>query len=152
MHRIAALALATLSLLAAGCGDDSKDDYASDVREIGQKLQDSDVGNQLRNVQNAEQLAAALVEAADLLDGAASDLEELEPPDDVASAHETLTEGARETADAFRQVAEKTKSGNPRDVVSTIAQLTSSGGAAKLERGLRELEDKGYEVRAEGGE
>jgi hypothetical protein len=149
MRRTAALILATASLLAAGCGEDAKEEYSNDVKEVGQKLQESSVGEQLRNVQTADQLAAALVEAAKLLDDAAADLDELDPPDEVSGAHKKLTEGARETADAFRHVAEKTKSGDRRDVLSTIAEATQSGGVAKLEAGLRELEDKGYDVRDE---
>jgi hypothetical protein len=147
MLRTLALFLAALALLGAGCGDDSKDTYSSDLRDVGQKLQDSSVGDELQSVKTPQELAAALNKAAGLLDDAAAELEDLEPPDDAANAHKKLTEGAHETADAFRQVAAKAESGNAQDVLSSISELTSSGGAAKLEAGLKELESKGYDVR-----
>lgn len=144
--------LAAIALVAPGCGGDSGSDYEKDVREIGQKLQDSSVGQQLQDVKSPQQLADALRKAADLLDEAAVDLEDLDPPDEVADAHRKLTEGARETADAFREVADQAEGGNAQDVLRTLGTLTGSGGAKKLEEGLTELDEEGYDVRDEGGE
>lgn len=151
MRRLVA-ALAIVALTAAGCGGDGGGDYANDVRDVGQKLQDSSVGKELQNVKSPQQLADALRKAAGLLDEAAAKLDELDPPDEAADAHRKLTEGARETADAFRKVADQAEGGNAQDVLSTLGQLTSSGGAKKLEEGLSELEKEGYDVRGDGGE
>ena len=150
MRRLAALCLAATAL-AAGCGGNGGDDYERQVREIGQQLQDSDVGAELQNVRSGAELAAALRKAAGLLDEAGDELDELEPPDDAAEAHRKVTEGARETANTFRDVAKQALSGNSQDMLASLAQLTGSGGAVKLEEGLKELERKGYDVQDEGG-
>jgi hypothetical protein len=152
MSRLLAVCLAAAALVAAGCGGSSSDDYQNDVREIGQKLQDSSVGEELRNVESPQQLGEALRKAADLLDEAAADLEDLEPPDDAAAAHRKVTEGARETGEVFRTVADQAEGGNAQEVLSSLGQLTGKGGAKKLEEGLTELEEKGYDVRDEQGE
>ena len=146
------MALVALALIAGGCGGDEADDYAESVREIGQTLQDSDVGKQLQNVENPQQLAEALREAADLLDDAAADLEDLDAPGEVAEAHQKLTEGARETADTFRDVADRVEDGKAEDVLSLLGELTRGGGAKKLEEGLKELEAEGYDVREESNQ
>ena len=147
MRRLAALCLAATAL-AAGCGGDEGEDYESDVREVSQQLRDSDVGAELQNVRSGAELAATLRKAAGLLDDAAGDLGEIEPPDDAAAAHQKVIDGARETADTFREVARQARFGNAQDMLASLAQLTGSGGAVKLEQGLRELERKGYEVQA----
>ena len=122
------------------------------MREIGQKLQDSEVGAELQNVRSGAELASALRKAAGLLDEAAADLDELEPPDDAAEAHEKVSAGASETADSFRDVAAQAQSGSSQDMLASLAQLTGSGGAVKLEEGLKELERKGYDVQTDEAE
>ena len=152
MNRLLALCLAAVALVAAGCGGDDKGDYTNDVREIAQELDESSAGADLRNVNSTKELADALRRAADLLDEAAGDLEDLDPPDEVSDAHGKLTDGARETADAFRRVADQAEGGSQEQVLASLNELLTSGGAKKLEQALTELEDKGYNVRDEEGE
>jgi hypothetical protein len=82
------------------CGD-GKGDYAADVKEIvqpvGDKLQD--LGAQLQGNGSQQEKVAQLEEAQTTIDGAADDLEALEPPEGVQDEHDEYVAKLRTLAD-----------------------------------------------------
>jgi len=95
----ALLVLGAVALVA--CGDGGKGDYAADVKEIvqpvGDKLQD--LGAQLQGQGSEEQKVGQLEEAQTTIDGAADDLEGLDPPEDVQDEHDEYVSKLRTLAD-----------------------------------------------------
>jgi hypothetical protein len=145
MTHILALCLAALALLAGGCGDGvSKEDYQNDIEAAGNRLEKEygDISNIFQGVGNdPNKLAAALEKSARVFDGAATELEDIEPPDDAKDAHEKLTDGAKTLARDFRSAAKEKD-----DLAALATKVQASDGLQKLNEATEELKDKGYEL------
>jgi len=97
------LLLAT-ALVAAGCGGSDRADYEQELAKVGDVVEQA--LDRLPEDQ-AEALTAENVRAlAEELDDAASELADLDPPKDAASAHKSLHSGLRGVASSFDQLAD----------------------------------------------
>jgi hypothetical protein len=150
MRRFAVLvlALASLGVVAAGCGSTSKADYQKQMQALGKELSTSfsNLGN--AKPTDAGGSAALFNEVADALDTAGNKLGDIDPPSDVSDAHQKLVDGAHEAADEFRDLANKLQSAKPSDLPQLMTQLNPSKlvGFQKMQQAVAELKAKGYDL------
>ncbi len=147
------LAVASIGLAAAGCGGGgggekplSKPDYEAKMQALQKKV--SSAGQELGKLQTASISGAGdvLDKGADLLDEAAGELAQINAPEDIAAAHKTLVEAAREAADKFRELAGKLKDAKPEDLASLLGELTSFDAIKKFQQATEEIRAKGYDI------
>lgn len=148
MTRALALAASVLALFAAGCGGDDKEDYVAEFNKVGTTLEKTltSLGTDLTGSTDPKQIASKLEEGAKALESAASDLDEIEPPDDAKQAHEKIVSGVNDLANTFEKGASEAKKGDLTKLVDTFSSIQGSGGAAKIQEAQKELRDKGYKV------
>jgi hypothetical protein len=104
MRAFALIALLVFSLAVSGCGGPpSKAEYEAQVDTIARQA-NAQIGEILDSSGPPE--ASDLSAAAKTMRGAADDLEEIEPPDQVAEAHKRMIKGMRGLASWFDSVAE----------------------------------------------
>src|SRR5688572_21989473 len=92
--------LALAALVASGCmgGRLSKDEYQKELDKIGKTLD-----KQGKIFCDPGSLSdKTFEEAADSLDGASEDLDELSPPENIEESHDEMVEALAESADLFR--------------------------------------------------
>lgn len=148
MRRAALTALA-LVVLAAGCGggDDrlTREEYQTEVREVGDTLGGAlsgvdTSGGDLTAVQGqVEGLQEALRTAAD-------DLDELEPPEDVAGPHDRLVEGVRGFAKELEELGQALEEGDLAAAAAFQEKLTQSESVQKIREAAKQLQDDGYSL------
>lgn len=93
------------ALFAAGCGGSqplSQNEYEAEVRRIDEQVTQS-VDESLRKSELAS--AGDVRSVRDAMDTAANDLEDLEPPKEVATAHNQMVSGLEQYASAFGRFA-----------------------------------------------
>lgn len=175
MKRVVLFLLAATVLLPAlaGCGGGgggdtlSKEDYSARVAGVGDTLEASfaDVvsqggalaGGDISSLDDVEgalgSLGDVLRAADDSLQGAADELEGLNPPDDAQSAHDKLVEGLRLLADEFGKLAETVEAGDLAEIETAAAafqNIDQTEAFTILQEATDELKAKGYDI--EGGD
>ena len=147
-HQAPALCLVVLALVAGGCGESEKEKYEKGVDEIGQTLEKefAQIGRDIQASGGLENAAPEIEESAELLDEAAADLEELDPPGDAERAHRLITAGVNQLAAEFRDAADAALAGRLQPVLDLFSDVEASEGAKRIEAARRELERKGYDV------
>ncbi|MCW2962261.1 MAG: hypothetical protein JWM25_1088 [Thermoleophilia bacterium] len=141
---------AALLLAACGGGDElTKSEYEKEVRSVMVEVRDSDVFS------GGQPKSSDLQKGSDVIETAASDLAEIEPPADVKELHGDLVAGIREFGDQLGRMApilarvEK----DPKAGAAAGAELQAvakdfSGTTEDLEKTINALEDKGYDTGA----
>jgi hypothetical protein len=135
--------VAVAALGVAGCGDGGDEAaYESGLEQIQSHLQDANEASQEAAGVGADERGESLQRAHASIADAAEVAEGLDPPSDVAEAHEQLAGSLREYAELFEQLANA-----PED----DPQLTELYGQAgqivqRLEEANRAIADAGYEV------
>jgi hypothetical protein len=128
---------------AVGCGGGTDEaTYETGLEQIQTHLQEANEASQEAAGVEAAERGEALQRAHSSIDEAADVAEGLDPPSDVAEAHEQLAGSLREYAELFQQLANA-----PED----DPQLTELYGQAgqivqRLEEANRAIADAGYEV------
>jgi hypothetical protein len=142
------LPLAGLALLAAGCGGTSKEDYEREVEELSELLaeQGERMGRRFQRSGGLAEGAPIVLDAAEAIETAARDFEDVEPPDDAESEHRQIVSGTDRLARDFREAAEAASAENPRPILELFRELATSTGSKRLEAALRRLENKGYDL------
>jgi hypothetical protein len=84
------LALAVLSLLASGCGTDKKEQYAQDFQKVAENFRSSveKAGAQVQGNATLKQRVPALRSFKASVDKLATDLDGLDPPDDLKKVND----------------------------------------------------------------
>lgn len=149
---------ASLGLVAAGCGGGggggerlSKEEYQSRMQELGKDLSGAAEGLGSLSPTDIQGATKAIEDLADLMEEASDRLDEINPPENIAGAHEKLIEGARQAADEFRDLAEEIRSATLEDAAALAEKLgnlnvTELEGFKKLQEGVEEIRSKGYEL------
>jgi len=108
------IAFALVAGLLAGCGGDSKEEYANDVSEVldplGAELQT--LGTEASSATSPDQLVPPLTDAEDSLTAAVDDLEAIDPPEDVADIHEDLITSIEELLAPLTSTREAAEAGD----------------------------------------
>lgn len=163
MNRARALRLAGLVVLVAAAllwwpigllgGDDSDDDYETQVEKVGQTLEETftNLGASISGSGDTREAGRRLQEGARSLDEASTDLAAIEPPSEIAAQHEQLVSGLAELADEFRTGARAAQAGDLDKLLKFASTLQSSAPVRKITSAGREIESKGYRFRSGGG-
>jgi hypothetical protein len=148
LHSAIAIGLATVALVAAGCGGTSKEDYEKEIDGIGQTLDEqfTDIGRDIQSSGSLENAADDVEKGADALDDAAADLEDIDPPDDAEEAHAKIVAGVRSLADDFREAARAAGANDAQKVLDLFGNIEASEGFKKIQEARAELKDAGYNV------
>lgn len=153
MPRALLVALVALVTLAAGCGGDdalSQQDYqeelgqaATDLSQASQKL-----GTELTQAMvgdgSFEEAADEMTAIRDELNETADDLEGVDPPDDVADAHDRLVDSLRAYSDDLEEIQGKLEDGTEAEITKSFAGLQNLDSVRELQRAGAELEELGY--------
>jgi hypothetical protein len=127
----ALLVVGAVALVA--CGDGGKGDYAADVKEIiqpvGDKLQD--LGAQLQGEGSQKEKVGQLEEAQTTIDGAADELEALEPPEDVRDEHDEYVTKLRTLADDIGAVTKAVEAQDQAAATEAFTKLQATAGEVR---------------------
>jgi hypothetical protein len=96
LKRKTALLAAAAAIAVAGCGGGdelSEEDYATEVEDVLTTFGEESValGTELSSATSPDQLRSGVDELQALTQTAVDDLNDIEPPEDAAEGHETLT-------------------------------------------------------------
>jgi hypothetical protein len=144
--RFLMLTLVALTL-AAGCGGGSerlsKAAYEQKLKQAGVEL--ATPSGRLANANTAQQFISTAGEVQRAMRKVADDLDEINPPKDVAAANDQLVDALRAIADEFEQVKEAAKGGanKARDAGARLARSKPSEDARQAVTYISRL---GYDV------
>jgi multidrug resistance efflux pump len=156
MRRVFLPTAAALVLL-AGCGGDgggplSKADYQTELERATTAVEQAftKLSESLQNVSeekgSLEDAADEVTNIQDELRSAADGLDDVEPPENVSEAHDTLIDGMRRLADdldEMKTALEEGDAGKLQEISSGFENLESS---KLLERATNDLEAAGYKL------
>jgi hypothetical protein len=150
-HRHVTALLAAVLLAVAGCGDSGtdKEDYVKSINEVGRTLQQqlSSLGTDISSQSDPRGIASKLEDGAKTLDGAADDLDDIDPPDDATKAHEQIVAGVRQLADTFETGVKEARGGKLDALAKTFGGIGTSPGIRKIAAGTKALKDAGYKIK-----
>ena len=152
-----AATVAACAVALCGCGDDdngggggslSKDQYEERFREIvsapGEETQSASPG-----ATTPQEQAQEIDEGLDKMRSVATELDELEPPSDIAGAHAKFVAGLRAGADDSEALVRALRAGHERRAEAMIDSGTIFKPATVqlVVRARREFSEQGYELR-----
>jgi len=140
--------LVLLALLVAGCGSGgggelSKSDYQKHLQTDGDQITKA-FKPLTQTPSSLDQLASELGAGVSKLNGAADDLDSVNPPKNVKADNAKLTGGLRELArelDSLKKAAQKK---DPALVNKTLNDLRNSHGLIDAREATDDLKKKGY--------
>jgi hypothetical protein len=143
----AVLAGAMLALgLVAGCGSDDKEEYADEVQGVleplGEDLQA--LGTEVSSVESPEAFAEAISNVQDTLNQGVSDLESIDPPEDVTDVHADLIAAFESFNTSLDGVREAAEDGNVRQLQSAAAELPTA--ALEFQQQLNDVTERAKEA------
>jgi paraquat-inducible protein B len=136
----AGLAAGALAL-GAGCGEDQQEAFAEDFRPLNRQL--VSLGEEVgQSIEDAEQRTDAQLERqfddlADQLGRLRRELQDLDPPDDLADAQAQLGQAMRAAEEALRGIEQAAETSDPDAArQSTIELVTASEDLREARRRL----------------
>lgn len=156
MRRLVPLLLMLVVACAvAACGGDdrpapgTKSGYVAEVQEVGGQVQTA-----LANISDRAGTAKVTVasygteldKSVAALDAAVKRLDAIVPPANAKAAHDTLVEGCRELADAFRQTAVAARKDDPAALAKALQGVSAGTGAQKIAVAQAKLKALGIQV------
>jgi hypothetical protein len=154
--RLAAMLVVALFVLGeAACGGSgdsggstSKADYIQQMQSLGKELSTSFDNLSKTKPTDIPSSIAVLSKIGAALDTAGDKLDAIDPPSEVADSHQKLVDGAHESADDFRGVADELQQAKPSEVPQLLKQLNPSTlpGFQKMQEAVSELKAKGYDL------
>jgi hypothetical protein len=148
VSRIAALSLAIVALLAAGCGGSSKEDYEEEIDKVQLSLEErfTEIGRDIQSSGELKNAAPELEKGAKALDETVADLKEIDAPDDAEEAHDKFVQGVGLLADDFQEAAQAAGANDRPRLLRVFGDIQSSEGARLIAEADDELKDAGYDV------
>ena len=141
-------AVALVALALAACGESAEDEYKEDFPPLSQKLVSlgQEVGQAVQGASGStdQQLADDFANYAKELGGIQQDIDELEPPEDLAEDQDELVSTIGDVQGALDDIAEAADKGDPNaarqatlDLIEGARDLRES--RRKLARAVRDL-------------
>lgn len=147
-QRALALSLAAAAVLAAaGCMGDarelSKAEYEERVRSAYAGVQEA---FRATNVTEQGDLADRVEDAQDELRRAASELEDVDPPDEVEAENAQIAESMRAYADDLDLLREAAERGDSKAVSDFSSRVASNDAIVNMMEAAERMKFKGYDV------
>jgi hypothetical protein len=147
--------LSAIAVATAGCGGGggssgalSKEDYEQQMQALQADL--SSTANELQsaftNPQDIDAMAKGLGRAADLLDEASQKLDDIEPPADVADAHQSMIDNSASAATKLRDLADKVQNEPLSELQSSLQDFQNLDEFTKLQQAVDDIKAKGYDI------
>jgi hypothetical protein len=137
----------TLTLAACGSDDaDEKNDYVDEVNAVTQTLNKdlAAVANQGTSATSAERSANLLKGFSEDLAAAVTKLEEITPPEDVASAHDQLVADVTELRGEAANARDEIRAGGPASIggVTTQFVIDANRISGDIDSTITEINDR----------
>jgi hypothetical protein len=133
--------------LAAGCGGGgdalSKGEYEQRMQALDQELEQG--GAALENVESLDNLAAQVERFQGVIRDKADEMDELEPPDEVADPHDRLVSGMRGFADRLDEFRDAAESGDQQRIEEVVGGVLA-GAFEQVSGPAQEIEGQGYDI------
>jgi peptidoglycan hydrolase CwlO-like protein len=125
--RLALLAALALSLVAAGCGDDTaaKNEYVDAVNKA-----QTDFAAAVQKIQadassaSPDQAKQVFDDLAGEVDNVVSDLEAVEPPEEVSDLHNRLVDQMGSFGDSIREAGDSIDGGDPQAIIEATTKFS----------------------------
>ena len=134
MRGLAAVAVASLALVAGGCGgNDEANDYVSEVNAATGRFDDAvtTVASQAPSADSPSQAGKLLDAFAAELDRSASRVKQISPPEDVADLHARLIKRIANLSDQVAAAADELRGASAgraaRELQAFVSKATSEG-------------------------
>ena len=149
------LACASALAAVAGCGGDggggtplSKQDYEQQMQALQSKLSSTadELTTAFSNPSDIPAMTAGLNKTADLLDEASQSLDDIEPPEDVADAHQAMVDNSAAAADKIRGLADKVENDSLSELQADVQDFQNFPEFADLQKAVADIKAKGYDI------
>jgi uncharacterized membrane protein len=141
----------------AGCGGGggggngtalSKEDYEAAMQELQTDLEASanELQSAFSDTTDIDAMSDGLNQTADLMSEASQNLDEIEPPEDVADAHQTMVDQSAAAADKLSEFADTVANASLADLQDTLAEFQNFEEFAALEQAVSDIEAAGYDI------
>jgi uncharacterized phage infection (PIP) family protein YhgE len=140
------LAIATLAGWGGGGGDAlSKEEYEQRMQKIGGTLDEVTAGLE-QQPESLDQLATGIADIRTEAQQAADELDDIEPPEEIAAAHARLHEGLHQFAEDLGELEQAVENGELQEIQQLAQALASSEGIQQVTSATNEIESKGYDI------
>lgn len=126
-------AVTAAAAIAAGCGNEEQNDYVDEVNAIQQDVADAATEASASAPSNPQEAADVGHQIADAFAQGATDLEAVDPPEEVVDLHDQLTQELQSVADDINQAADAFESGNAQQAAQAAVKLQESVTGAQTE-------------------
>ena len=140
----------------AGCGGDgggngsalSKEDYEQQMQALQADLEATaePLQEAFANPQDLPAVANGLNETADLFDQASTDLDGVEPPEDVADPHQAMVDNTAGAADKMRDIADTVENGSAAEAQEALASFQTLDELTELQEAVDDIKAAGYDI------
>jgi hypothetical protein len=87
-----------------------------------------------------------LNQASDLMAEASQSLDEIEPPEDIADAHQTMVDKSAAAADRLSEFADTVENASLADLQEKLAEFQNFDEFTALEDAVGDIEAAGYDI------
>jgi hypothetical protein len=130
---LVAVAMIAALAFAAGCGNEEENDYVDDVNAAQQSFLDEMTTAASTTPTNPSQADQLIGDMQGAIDSFVSDLEGIEPPEDVADLHDELITTMSDIGDQIGELGDALTSGNPQQAAQAATQLTTAVSTAQTD-------------------
>ena len=160
LKRKTALLVATAALAIAGCGGDddegdsgealSGDDYATEIESVLTTFGEESIslGTELSSATTPDELRSGVDDLQALTQTAVDDLNAIEPPEEAAEGHETLTGALEGYLSDIEDLASAVESDDPKAAQKAAQQFQEAAVdvQSQLAEAASQLEEAGIEA------
>jgi hypothetical protein len=147
MTRMIAVLAGAILLVAAGCGGGgdgggtplTKEEYEQQMQTIGQDLSSA---LDTSGATDADSAVAQIEEAQSTLTTAADEMDEMTPPEDIATEHDQLVEGVRQFSDDLDGVISAVEGGD----MQAVSDMMSLDSLQAIQSASAAITAKGYDI------
>jgi len=139
----------------AGCGGGggngqalSKEDYEQQMQALQADLESStnELQQAFSDPQDIPAMTAGLNQAADLMQEASDKLDAIEPPEDVADAHQTMVDKSAAAASKLSDFADAVENASLAELQETLADFQNIEEFDELTNAVNDIKAKGYDI------